>query len=509
MGRSTPHSTPAILTLERLPTGVHGLDAIVNGGLLQSGMYAIVGPPGSGKTILANQICFSHVAGGGRAVYVTLLTETHDRMLAHIGSLSFFDSRPIADTLNYISGYHTLDQEGLSGLLDLLRGIVRDYRASLLVLDGLGTAEEAAESPLAFKRFIHELQLFVGVTRCTTLLLNHPDDSTSGTGYAMVDGWIDLTHQHVGLRAVRELEVRKFRGSSYIAGQHTFNITDAGIAVYPRTEALLASPSPAPDEKRVRVPFGIPRLDDMLHGGLLSGSTTMLLGAPGSGKTLTGLTFLATGARLGEPGLHFGFYETPTRLITKADEIGLEMSRFAGDGLIGMIWQPPLENNLDPLAESLLDTVQTMGVRRLFIDGLHGFHEAAIYPYRISRFFTALTNELRVRNVTTLLSVETPDLFSPAVEVPVSGIAAGVDNIVLLRYVELKSQLYRLISIMKVRESAYDMAIREFTISERGIDVAGTFESAEAVLTGRGHPRSLPDDQTREASNRSEPPEQP
>ncbi len=131
--------------LQRLPTSVPGLDAVLRGGLLQGGAYIITGEPGAGKTILANQICFNHVAAGGRAVYLTLLAELHTRMLSHLQTLAFFDVRPIGDARSYMNGYQALIDQGLSGLLDMVRQAIRSQQASLIVLDGLATALAVAE----------------------------------------------------------------------------------------------------------------------------------------------------------------------------------------------------------------------------------------------------------------------------------------------------------------------------------------------------------------------------
>nr|WP_277991464.1 ATPase domain-containing protein [Corallococcus macrosporus] len=246
--------------------------------------------------------------------------------------------------------------------------------------------------------------------------------------------------------------------------------------------------------------FGIPRLDEALHGGVLSGSTTLLLGAPGTGKTLLGLHFLLQGAREGQPGVYFGFFETPPRLIEKAEGTGMgDLQKYVDEGLIEIQWQPPLEHNLDSLAEKLLERIEERKVDRLrlFIDGVSGFRSAAVYPDRMGRFFSALTHQLRMMDVTTLYSDETP-LFSPGVDMPQPEAASTVENVILVRYVELRSQLYRLLSIMKMRESAYDSAIREFSISGDGIQVAETFESAESILTG--HARISGGDSARPAS---------
>ncbi len=197
----------------------------------------------------------------------------------------------------------------------------------------------------------------------------------------------------------------------------------------------------------------------MLHGGLLSGSTTMLLGPPGSGKTLLGLHVLDAGARAGEPGLHFGFYEPPLLLAETAAAIGLDLGGQIADERITALWQPPLEESEDALAERLLAAVRDRGVRRLVIDGLDGFLQAAVYPARMGRFFTALALELRVRGVTTLISVELPTLLGTTAEVPLPGVSALAQNILILRAVERRSRLYRLLAVVKTQGSGHESTV--------------------------------------------------
>ncbi len=477
----------------RVPTGLAGLDTILRGGLLQGGVYAIVGPPGAGKTILGNQLCFHHVATGGRAVYVTLLTETHGQLFSYLSSLAFFDPAVIGDTLRYYSAYCELEEGGLAGLRDYLRTVVRADKSTLLVLDGLAAVAASAAGDLDLARFLAAVQVQGAASGCTTLLLmaTAPVDAAPST-YTMVDGVIALDDRRVGPRAVRELSVPKFRGSGYLRGGHACDITDAGVMVYPRIEALLARPSRVITEGRARHAFGIAGLDAMLHGGVLAGSTTLFLGEPGSGKTLTGTSFLVAGAQAGERGLYFGFFESPARLIGKVDAVGLALGRHVADGMIALRWQPPLEASIDALAGALLTAVREQGVRRLFIDGLDGFARTAVEPERIDAFFTALSNELRALEVTTVVSLEQTRLFDPTVVAPITGVSASFENLLLLRTVELRAQLHRLVSIVKVRESGYDTAIREFRISAQGIDVSATFASAEAVLTELERSAPLP-----------------
>lgn len=485
--------------LPRVPSGIEPLDLILNGGFLEGGIYMVMGKPGAGKTILGNQICYNHVAKGNRAVYMTLLAETHARMLAHLHEMSFYDPTHVGDTLTYFSGYSTLEREGLSGFIKLVTRIIRENKCTVLIIDGIATAEASAESEIEYRRFLHELQVLVETMRCTAFLLTQPSRETVHPEHTMVDGVLRLTDTIIGPRAVRELEITKFRGSSYLRGLHSFEITTDGISIYPRIEARLAKNTQPISADATRKAFGVRRLDEMLHGGLVSGSCTTLLGAPGSGKTVLGLHFLYEGLRSGEKVLYLGFYESPERLIAKALALGLDLSDYLDKGQLILRWIPSSEIIPDLLAEEILDAVYNGGIKRLFLDGIEPFHDSMIYPERTSRFFTALMNELLAYDVTTCVTAELPDLFSDRITISIPHMSALVDNVIFLRYVELHSQLYRLISIMKLRDSDYDPAIREFRISEKGISVASTFRSAEAILTGVARP--LPIENKNSADN--------
>lgn len=486
MGDDEPQHPP----LETVPTRIPGLDAILRGGLLRGGVYIVQGMPGSGKTILGNQLAFAHAVAGGRTVYLTMVSESHARMLGHLRALSFYDGTIVGTALYYVSGFQTLEEEGLAGLLEITRRAVRDRAATLVVIDGLATARELVGSGLDLRRFIQQLQLFLEAVGCTAIVLTRPTADSPGAEHTMADGIIELRDERGGVYAHRTLSVPKFRGRDMLRGDHSYALTGDGMVVYPRTDALYSAQAPAFDDARSRMLIGIPSLDAMMGRGLLTGTTTLLLGASGTGKTLLGLHFLAAGARAGERGQHFGFAETPARLIAVADRLGLDLGPAVEREVLEILWQPPVEQILDALARRLLDAVARRGVRRLFIDGLDGFRQAASAPAQFHRFLAALTNELRARDVTTVMALEIPEFFGPSATNPLDGGAGLVENMLFLRSVELHSHLYRLISILKMREGEYDGAIREFRITDRGIAVEDTFASAEAILTGVA--RSLP-----------------
>jgi circadian clock protein KaiC len=470
--------------IERVPSGVPGLDTILSGGFPRGGIHILQGVPGAGKTTLGNQICYHHAAAGGRALYVTLLAESHARMLLHLGTTRFFDPSRLPDQVSYVSGFGVLQGEGLPGLVTLLRREVAARKATVLILDGLVAAEDRAASDTEFKTFIQELQAQTAMHGCTAFLLTTAKGQAVPPEHTMVDGIVELTDVRFGSRTERGLFVNKLRGSDYLPGRHPFRITEQGVVVYPRVEPTFRRTTRHDEARSGRLSTGVEGLDAMLGGGLPEATVTGLLGPSGIGKTTLGLHYVY-GSSAAEPGLLFGFYETPPRLLQQAASLGLDLGGAADRGEVEIVWQPQGENLQDALAHGLLDAVGRRGVRRLFLDGLGGFIEASVEPGRLSRFFAVLVNELRARGVTTLYTMETRDVVGPGIELPVTGISSLVENLVAMRYLEHHARTRRLLSVVKVRGSGFDPALREFVIAGgQGFSVAGSFEGAEELLSG-------------------------
>ena len=456
--------------IQRAPSGITGLDTILGGGFMRGGIYIVRGDPGAGKTILTNQICFNHIASSKNAcaLYVTLLAENHARMTSHLRALSFFDESRIPDQMVYLSALGALREGGLKGLVDILRREIKRRGCSILVIDGLITAQTSAASDQDFKEFVHSLQEIALATDCTMFLTASLSKGEISPEQTMVDGLLELSDRNYGWRAESDIQVKKFRGSAFLRGRHAYKITNNGIAIYPRVEALLARPSRPDAGGSELILSGIAKLDNLLGGGLPRASTTMVMGPSGAGKTTLGMQFLSAASE-SEPGLLFGFYETPARICAKAERNGHPIARLIDKGVVEILWQPPTDDMLDAYGERLLEAVHKRKVRRLFIDGLNGFKKAAIDPGRMDHFFTALANELRVLGVTTLYTLEVPDILGPAIRVPIDDISSIAENMILLRFIELRSRLHRLISILKVRSSDFDASLHEFKITDRGI----------------------------------------
>lgn len=455
--------------MSRLRSGIGGLDAILAGGFVAGASYIIQGQPGAGKTILSNQIAFRHVADGGRVLYVTLLAESHERLFQALDGLSFFDRSRLGNEIAYISVFQTLRDEGLQAVVKLLRRETKRQEATLLVFDGLLNARDRAATDFDVKTFVAEIQGQAAFVGCSVLFLSSSSVREISPEHTMVDGVIELTDSLAGVRAVRQIQVRKSRGSRAIGGLHEFEISDAGISVFPRIESQ-PRPAPATEVPSGRIASGLPKLDELLGGGLPIGSVTLLSGPTGSGKTTLGLHFLSRSTPT-EPGLYFGFFETPARLRAKASALGIPFPE--GEGLT-TLWSPLTDNIVDKLAEQLLSHVREHGVRRLFIDGFGGFERAAVHRSRLIEFFASLSDQLRDIGVTTLATWEVREIVGFDVTAPARDLSAILDNMILLRQVEEDHCLTRSISIQKVRDGHFDAAAHALDFAYGGLVINGS-----------------------------------
>lgn len=465
MSPPADHAPP----LPRIQSSVPGLDEVTGGGFLKSGVYILQGAPGAGKTILANQIGHAHAAHGGQVVYVTMLAESHARLLQHMQPFSFFDIGALADRVHYISAFDVLKSQGLAGVVNLLRGEMRAHNAGILVLDGLVMAAGAASSDEELKLFVSDLQAHSTLTGCTTLLLTSDDaDRPVSAEQTMVDGILLLREHAFGPRRERNIEVVKFRGSATLRGNHAFRIGDDGIVVFPRLEAArrLHSDDHVTAEA---VSSGIAGLDRMFDiGGYARGSVTAVCGPSGSGKTTLALHF-ATQATAQDKALFFTFYESPAFLARIAHLQGLDPDRIFDTDAIEVMWQPFGENLLDALAYDLLRRVADSGARRLVIDGVGGFFVAPAFQDRGGPFLATLMNELRRLGVTTLVTVEeaSPGRRGPTDIATMSALADTVVNLDCARQREVQRNVW----IGKSRVSRCDPAVRRITLGPSGLDV--------------------------------------
>ena len=469
-----------------LDTGVPGLDTILGGGLPRGSLTLVAGPPGAGKTVLALQVAVHRARLGGRAVILTALSESHERLLAALAGLSFHDPALLGERLQLLS---------LTGLLadgDLeaaARGVVRTVRAQrpeLVVVDGFGGVAAFAPSAAALHRFLAQLRGALALLGCTTLLtaVEMPDGPPGEAVATIADTVLVLRQDLAGWRARRTLQVQKLRAGAPLDGRHAFAIGADGLACFPRQEKLPAREAPVPGGARAA--FGLPELDGMLGGGLPAGSAAVVCGAAGTGKTLLGLHYLAQGLGRGEPGVWLGFHEGRADLLAKARAFGLDLAAALDRGQLALLLHTPAELEADRLVAALRAGLERGGARRVVVDTAQDLEAAVAEPARARAFFAALLADLRGRGVTTLATLGVSRLVGWDADLAGSPLVALADDVLLLRHLEHGGALRRVLAVVGMRQSAYDSAIREFRIAPGAVRVVPAPESPAGLLADLG-----------------------
>jgi circadian clock protein KaiC len=413
--------------MKRLPTAVEGLDEILCGGLFEGGVYIFEGPPGVGKTTLANQLAFTLARGDVRTLYVTMLAESHARMLQHMEQQTFFDRQKVNDRVFYVSGYRELEKGGLRAVVELLRGELARSGATLLVIDGLVVEHHAATTVDSVRQFVHELQSLVSAMSCTCLALTSGHGNALSAEQTMVDGIFSFEDHAFHWRAERRMQVRKFRGSYVIRGKHTFCITDRGLQFFPRLESLPLQEAGGKLGSGA-VPTGLPALDAVLPtGGFLPGSASVVTGHSGAGKTTMALAFAAA-STLAAPGLLLACTEFPGDLRRIGSEAGLAVSEAVDSGALSIEPLGHEDESMDEMGHKLLRLVDELKVRRVVVDGLAGLADTLAFPERGYRFLGRLLLELKRRGVTSLFTVD-PAALAVAAGTPLAeGVVGWFDN---------------------------------------------------------------------------------
>jgi len=453
--------------MERIPTHVPNLDEILHGGLPQHSAVLITGVPGSGKTILANQIAYGNATPENKALMVTTVSEPLARLIQYTQGFSFFDLEKVGSAVIYEDiGPLLLEGNGEKALAQVTE-LVLEHRPALLVVDSFKAIHDLADSEAGLRRALYQLAASLATLPCTTLLVGEyaADDLAHMAETTIVDGIIELANRPIGLRDYRSLRVRKLRGTDYRSGEHAFRITSDGITVFPR----FVTP-PAPETyavSRERAAMGIPGLDEMLHGGLLRGTSTLIAGDPGVGKTVTSLHFLLNGALEGEPGAYISFQEDPNQLAQIARNFGFDLETLREQGLVDMFYTSPVELDVDEHALRIVETVEGVNARRVVVDSISDFEAGTVRdPDRYFNYVYSLVQWFKNRGITAVLTYERSEMFGGGLIMTGTGVSHIADNAIVLRYVPVGSQIHRSITVLKARASEHSKEVREYLISE-------------------------------------------
>ncbi len=477
------------VTIRRLATGVPGLDAILGGGLPEYSFNLIAGPPGSGKTTLAHQIMFALATPERPALFLTVLGEPPLKMLRYQQQFSFFDADKINQSIRFVNLSDEVATDDFDQVLARITKEVEACSPGLVFVDSFRSvmleAERQPEGAISLQQFVQQLGTQLSSWQATTFLIGeYLAGNDTHPVFTVADGLLSLQQSVHRNSMVRKIQVLKMRGQATSPGLHTFRITGDGIQVFPaalvRDDGGAAPQANRLPRAQTRLAMGVPRLDDMLGGGLPSGYSLLVAGPSGSGKTIVATAFLAEGVRRGEPGVIVAFEQTPSQSWNRAIDDMVQA------GKIGLINTRSLDLSIDEIVQLLLDLIRKMKATRVVIDSLSGF-ELAVAPtfredFRESLF--RMVAALSGLGVTVLMTSELEDRYTD-LRFSSYGSAFLTDAIIVQRYIEVESRLKRVMAVVKLRGSAHSNELRQFEITEDGIVIGEPVLDYEGLLGGR------------------------
>jgi circadian clock protein KaiC len=470
------------------PTGIPGLDTLLDGGIPRRHLLTIAGNPGCGKTILGSQIAFLTAARGLSVVVATLTSEPQDKLIDSLSGFTFFRPELLGEQVFFISAYAPL-KKGSKEARDLILGTVRERSAKLLFLDGVRAIRDLWQDEPRLREFLYELGMGLGAADCVGLLTTTYQlaDLMTLPEATTMDGIVSLTMERHGARRMRRIELVKVRGRAHLTGEHFFEIGSEGIRIIPRLEATIPANVESASNS-ARAAFGLPELDGLMGGGLPVGSTTMLAGSIGIGKTLLSSYFALEGVRKGEKAFFVSFSDEPPSIAARAQRIGLDVQPSLASGALRFLYVPPVELEVDTVVDRIFAEIARMGARRVVIDGLSPLERSISDVERRHDFLAALSVRLRLAGVTVVFTKEVAKIAGPELDFSDTPIAILAGNLLLLRAIELRGRIHRILSVLKMRDSKYENDLREFEISDQGIRVLAPLHSVKGLLTGQAHP---------------------
>ncbi|HEX4109350.1 MAG TPA: ATPase domain-containing protein [Solirubrobacteraceae bacterium] len=460
--------------IDRLASGNERLDRILDGGLPGNAIHLIAGPPGSGKTILAEQYAFANATVERPAVYFSTVSEPLDKLVRFGQTLEFFDVLAIGQRVFYEDLGDDLEKGGLRRTLERIRTVLRERCPGILIIDSFKALTAYADSHRDFRSFLYQLAADTGAVTGSSFWLGEYDlDTITGEPeFAIADSILGLGSQRAGERSSRVLEVLKLRGSGYLSGQHAYRISARGLSVFPRLADTIDTSSYELGAGRLST--GIDALDEMLTDGYWPGSSTLCAGPSGIGKTLLGLHFVVAGAAAGERGIVASLQENPTQLTRVAAAFGWTL-----DESVTMMYRSPVDLYVDEWIYELLGMIDRLGVKRVLIDSLTDLLFASREEIRFREYMYSLTQRCSRLGVSLFMTSELRDLFAVN-RLSEYGVSHLSDNVLVLQYLRDGATIRRAITPLKTRASRNDPRMREFTIGAGGITLADSTKGRSA-----------------------------
>ncbi|WP_363348753.1 ATPase domain-containing protein [Methylocystis echinoides] len=480
----------SVVDIPRFPSGVPGLDAVLQGGIPRGSLILVEGPPGSGKTTIALQFLRQAVREGESCLLASnaetpeqlrSIVESHGWTLkgVHVTDLAEGTESEDGQPFDY-----TLFPEAeveVGETLQHLFAEVERLKPSLLVLDTISSLRVLAPTPAFHRRQLKRIRDHMAARSITTVMLDEAATTDKGLrSQTLADGIIELEQIDSSYGADRRrLRVRKLRGCKYLSGAHDFSIITGGLIVYPRLVAQ--SYVSAPNAEQIQ--SGLNGLDALTGGGLPHDSSSLVIGPAGIGKsTIVTLYAMAAAAR-GENSSILLFDESVETHLTRSKGLGLDVAAARDQGRVRLTHLDPAELSVGQIADLVVRQVEEEGVKLVVIDTLNGYLQSANEEQTVVLHIRELISYLSRRKVATLLTLTQHGILGPEMATPVD-LSFLSDNVFLLRYFEANGAIRKALSMVKKRSGKHEHTIRELTIKPGGIDVSEALADFTGVLTG-------------------------
>lgn len=452
-------------SLERIRSGHGQLDTVLGGGFPSNSLNIVMGTPGTGKTILVEQLLFHNARQGRPVVFLSTISEPLSKVVTYLQGFSFYDDELMfSGSVVYEDLAPDLLDHGPGIVVSRVQALIKELGPSVVVIDSFKAIHDLAEPGPQMRRLTTELAGVLAAYDTTTFLVGEYafGDVAAFPEFAVADGVLQLTRADGGKRDERYLRVLKLRGSAYREGLHAFTITGDGLRVYPR---LVTPPVPATytslDE---RVALGVEGLDELVDGGLWRGSSTLLLGTAGAGKTTFALAFALEGVRSGEPSLFLNFQENPTQLARTIRRLGVDLEEERGRGL-HLRYISPVELQIDGVVVELFRLIEEHGLERVVIDSLSDLALAAPSMERFHDYLYATVQHFAANRITSVLTLESV-LSGGHLLPPDTRYNSIVDAMLELRIDLEATPARRTLRILKARGIEHPLEARPVAISD-------------------------------------------
>jgi circadian clock protein KaiC len=473
--------------INKLATGVPGLDDVLGGGIPELSFNLIAGGPGGGKTTLANQIMFATASAERPALFITILGEPPLKLLRYQQQFAFFDDSKISNCVRYVHFGTELMEHGIERVLASILKEVESTNPKLVFVDSFRSIIRKSQEPgqMELQNFVQQLALHLTSWEATTFLIGEYEEREAECNpiFTIADGILWLSQATSRNSIVRRLQVVKMRGQGQVPGLHTMKLSADGVRIYPRL--------PNPDRPRakrsdhsVRRKTGITAFDEMLGGGIPAGYSMMVVGPSGAGKTILSTQFIREGITNGERGVIAVFEKRPDEYLTTAPGAP-ELGAFVDAGMLTMLYLRPLDLSVDETLEEIAAAVTRTGATRVVIDSLMGFELALAPPFRedFRESLYRMVGALVDLGVTVVMTAELVDSYTELRLSP-HGISFLTDGIILQRYVELDGLLRKVVVIAKMRGFDHSKELRLYDVGADGIVIGDSLADHSGVLVG-------------------------